>query len=159
MESQQTTLQGKIILFPLLIYSFGYQKPRGFLKSKYMISTGTQFLQDSWDTRCNFGPPRGLFVLIMTAVSHIGCFCYSFRVQVHCSSKGLLAHTRLVYMSILAIFVPSRAIRGSRHTTTTSLGRVLNGGIVFLSTITLQSWSPRKLVICQFWMRHGGLCP
>lgn len=81
MESKQTKLPGKLDLyrlFPPTIYSFGYQKPRGFLKSKYMISIGAQFLQDSQDTKYKFGPPRGLFVLIMTAVSYISCYCYSF---------------------------------------------------------------------------------
>lgn len=77
MESRQTTLPGKVGLFSLSIYSFGYQKPRGFLKNKHMINIATYFLRDSWGTRCNFGPPRGLFVLIMTAVSYISRVCYS----------------------------------------------------------------------------------
>src|SRR6266852_4947804 len=95
MESQEIRLPGKIGLFPLLMYSFGYQKPHGFLKNKHMISIGAHFLQDSWDTKYDFGPPRGLFVLIMMAVSFIGYIRYSLHVEVHYSMKGLPVPTRL----------------------------------------------------------------
>ena len=158
MESQEIRLPGKIGLFPLLMYSFGYQKPCGFLKNKHMISIGAHFLQDSWDTKYDFGPPRGLFVLIMMAVSFIGYICYSLHVEVHYSMKGLPAPTRLGFTPIRVIFVPSRAIHGLRPTTTTSLRRVMNGGRAFSITMMLPSQSLRKSVISQFWMRCGGLC-
>src|SRR5216684_6960304 len=77
MDSQKSAIPGKLAHFLLSICSIGYQKPHGFLKSKYMISVGVQFLQDSQDTACNFGFPQGLFVLIMTAVSHISHTHYS----------------------------------------------------------------------------------
>ena len=53
-----------------------------------MISIGTRFLEDSRDTAHDFGPPRGLFVLIMTAVSYISRVRYFSHVQVYCSLKG-----------------------------------------------------------------------
>jgi hypothetical protein len=56
------------------------------LKSKFLISVGANFLlQDSQDTAYDFGPPRGLFVLILTAVSHLSDFHHSFP----CSSLSL----------------------------------------------------------------------
>jgi hypothetical protein len=56
-------------LFRFSSFSFFIQKPHGFLKNKFLISVGSRFLQDSQDTAFDFGPPRGLFVLILTAVS------------------------------------------------------------------------------------------
>jgi hypothetical protein len=46
-----------------------FKKPRGFLKSRFMKDTGTRFLQEIRDSAFDFGPPRALFVLILTAVS------------------------------------------------------------------------------------------
>jgi len=46
-----------------------FQKPHGFLKSEFTIDVGTHFLQEIKDSAFDFGPPQGLFVLILTAVS------------------------------------------------------------------------------------------
>jgi hypothetical protein len=49
------------------------QNPRGFLKSPILIQLGSRFLENSQDTAFDFGPPRGLFVLLLTAVSNRRC--------------------------------------------------------------------------------------
>lgn len=36
-----------------------------------MISIGTHFFQEIKESALDFGPPRGLFVLILTSVSHL----------------------------------------------------------------------------------------
>jgi hypothetical protein len=46
-----------------------FKKPHGFLKSKFIIDVGSRFLQEIKDSAFDFRPPRGLFVLILTAVS------------------------------------------------------------------------------------------
>jgi hypothetical protein len=46
-----------------------FKKPHGFLKSKFVVEIGTHFLQEIKHSMFDFGPPRGLFVLILTAVS------------------------------------------------------------------------------------------
>jgi hypothetical protein len=58
-------------LFRSLFAQLAVQAPHGFLKSKFMISIGSRFLRDEdiEELRDDFGPPRGLFVLLMTAVS------------------------------------------------------------------------------------------
>jgi len=48
-----------------------YTKPRGFLKSNFLIDVGKRFLRDTRDTAFDFGPPRGLIVLILTAYEKI----------------------------------------------------------------------------------------
>ena len=46
-----------------------FKKPHGFLKSKFIIDVSSHFLQEIKDSAFDFRPPRGLFVLILTAVS------------------------------------------------------------------------------------------
>jgi len=48
-----------------------YIKPRGFLRSKFLIRIGSRFIQDSNRAVLDFGRPRGLFVLILTACEKI----------------------------------------------------------------------------------------
>jgi hypothetical protein len=55
-----------------------FKKPHGFLKSKFIIDVGTRFLQEIKDSAFDFGPPQGLFVLILTAVSPLHSICDYF---------------------------------------------------------------------------------
>ena len=57
------------------------QNPRGFLKSPVLIQLGSRFLENSKDTAFNFGPPRGLFVLLLTVVSCCIPFIYILRTK------------------------------------------------------------------------------
>ena len=43
-----------------------------------MIDVGSHFLRDIKNSAFDFGPPRGLFVLILTAVSPLYCICDYF---------------------------------------------------------------------------------
>ena len=71
MGCQQSRLRGAFLPFRFWVYSrLVIKKPRGFLKSKFLIDIGSHYLQDCDDTAFDFGPPRGLFVLILTAVRY-----------------------------------------------------------------------------------------
>jgi len=48
-----------------------YEKPRGFLRSNLMIAVGKHFLRDTRDSVLDFGPPRGLIVLILTSYEKV----------------------------------------------------------------------------------------
>ena len=82
-------------------FSFFIQKPHGFLKSKFLISIGSWFLQDSQNMVFNFGPPRGLFVLILTAVSDSLNSCGSFEC-----SQSSLQYEKVIQSYQTGVYVP-----------------------------------------------------
>jgi hypothetical protein len=50
------------------------KKPHGFLKNKLLVNVAANFLPEIKKTAFDFGPPRGLFVLMLTAV-RLACYC------------------------------------------------------------------------------------
>ncbi|KAJ8473941.1 hypothetical protein ONZ45_g16112 [Pleurotus djamor] len=45
----------------------GYKKPEGFLRSTFLIELGKRFLPDIKDSPIEYGPPSGLFILLLTS--------------------------------------------------------------------------------------------
>ncbi|KAJ8462088.1 hypothetical protein ONZ45_g18061 [Pleurotus djamor] len=45
----------------------GYKKPEGFLRSTFLIELGKRFLPDIKDSPIKYGPPSGLFILLLTS--------------------------------------------------------------------------------------------
>jgi hypothetical protein len=68
------------LLNPLVLFCsyFIFKKPRGFLKNKLLVNVVANFLPEIKGTAFDFGPPRGLFVLILTAVSYAFNHCWLF---------------------------------------------------------------------------------
>ena len=56
------------------------KKLQGFLRSRFLIDLGSQFIHDASLSVIDFGYPRGLFVLILTAVR---CFQPSGLASTH----------------------------------------------------------------------------
>jgi len=48
-----------------------FKKPCGFLRNKLLVNVAANFLPEIKKTAFDFGPPQGLFVLILTAVSQV----------------------------------------------------------------------------------------
>jgi len=138
-----------------------FKKPRGFLKSDFLIDVSTHFLWDIRDTAIDFGPPQGLFVLILTAVrgsSSLGSLFIDV-YHTHCSMKRLPNPTRQELTFPWVIFVPSHATPGWNNTTRTLTGRLLTGGTKSSSAMLHLSQIAKGLARCRSWMRRGLLCP
>jgi hypothetical protein len=66
-------------IFLVLVRSHVFiKKPHGFLRNKLLVNVAASFLPELKKSAFDFGPPRGLFVLILTAVSHALSLCAPF---------------------------------------------------------------------------------
>ena len=55
-----------------------FEKPCGFLRNMLLVNVAMNFLLEIKKTAFNFGWPRSLFILILTAVSNQSCALFKF---------------------------------------------------------------------------------